>query len=98
MPEGDTARRTTDRLHNALAGSVLTGSDFRVPSLATADLAGRQVLESTARGKHLLLRVDGALTLHTHLRMEGSWHLYRSGSRWSGGPDWQVRVALGTAD
>lgn len=97
MPEGDTVGRTADRLHRALAGSVLVGSDFRVPSLATADLGGREVLESTSRGKHLLLRVDGGLTLHTHLRMEGSWRLFRPGRRWVGGPAWQVRVALATA-
>jgi len=97
MPEGDTVRRTADRLHRALAGSVLTGSDLRVPAFATSDLSGQRVVESTARGKHLLLRLAGGLTLHTHLRMEGSWHLYRSGSRWSGGPAWQVRVVLATA-
>lgn len=97
MPEGDTVRRSADRLHRALAGSVLVSSDFRVPALATTDLRGREVLESTCRGKHLLLRVAGGLTLHTHLRMEGSWRLFRSGRRWSGGPVWQVRVALSTA-
>ena len=98
MPEGDTVRRTADRLHRALAGSVLVGSDLRVPTLATADLRGRQVLASTSRGKHLLLRVGDGLTLHTHLRMEGSWRLFRAGRRWGGGPAWQVRVALATAD
>ncbi len=97
MPEGDTVRRSADRLHRALAGSILVGSDFRVPALATADLRGREVLESTSRGKHLLLRVGGGLTLHTHLRMDGSWRLFRSGRRRSGGPTWQVRVALSTA-
>lgn len=97
MPEGDTVRRTADRLQLALAGSELTGSDFRVPALATVDLRGRRVLESTCRGKHLLLRVADGLTVHSHLRMEGSWRLFRAGRPWGGGPQWQVRVALGTA-
>ncbi len=98
MPEGDTVWRTAHRLHAALGGHLLLSSAFRVPTLATAALHGRTVVESVSRGKHLLTRVDGGLTLHTHLRMEGSWHLYRPGSRWSGGPDWQVRVVLTTED
>jgi endonuclease VIII len=85
------------RLHDALAGDRLTRSDFRVPQLATADLTGRTVTEVVSRGKHLLTRVDDDLTLHTHFRMDGSWHLYRHGDRWRGGPQWQVRVLLETA-
>lgn len=99
MPEGDTVWLTARRLHDALAGQVLTRTDFRVPQLATTDLAGRTVTEVVSRGKHLLARVDGevALTLHTHLRMDGAWHLYRTGERWRGGPAWQVRLVLETA-
>ena len=40
-------------------------------------------------------RVEGGLTLHTHFRMDGTWHLYPAGEPWRGGPDWQVRVVLG---
>ncbi|MEP6651318.1 MAG: DNA-formamidopyrimidine glycosylase family protein, partial [Lapillicoccus sp.] len=98
MPEGDTVWLAGRRLDDALAGHVLTTSDFRVPQLATADLTGRTVTEVVSRGKHLLTRVDDDLTLHTHFRMDGSWHLYRPGARWHGGPDWQVRVHLATAD
>ncbi|WP_043494077.1 DNA-formamidopyrimidine glycosylase family protein, partial [Streptomyces viridosporus] len=54
MPEGDTVRQAARRLHDALAGRVLTRSDLRVPKYATADLTGRTVLDVTARGKHLL--------------------------------------------
>jgi endonuclease-8 len=97
MPEGDTVWLAGRRLHDALAGDRLTGSDFRVPQLATVDLSGRTVTEVVSRGKHLLTRIDGDLTLHTHFRMEGSWHLYRHGDRWHGGPQWQVRVLLQTA-
>ncbi|MFC0508621.1 DNA-formamidopyrimidine glycosylase family protein [Micromonospora costi] len=58
MPEGDTVWNTARVLHRALAGATLTASEFRVPQLATADLAGWTVRESAARGKHLLLRLE----------------------------------------
>ena len=98
MPEGDTVWLAAQRMHEALAGRVLTRSDFRVPQLATVDLSGREVLEVVPRGKHLLTRVEGGLTLHTHFRMDGSWHLYRPGDAWKGGADWQVRVVLENAE
>lgn len=75
MPEGDVVWRTARDLHEALAGRDLTRSDFRVPRFATADLTGRAVIESVSRGKHLLTRVDGDITVHTHLKMDGSWRV-----------------------
>jgi endonuclease-8 len=85
-------------MNDALAGRTLTSTDFRVPQLAAADLAGQTVLAVVSRGKHMLTRTDAGLTLHTHYRMDGAWHLYRPGSRWRGGPDWQVRAVLTNAD
>src|SRR4051812_18094825 len=85
-------------MHEALAGRTLTRSDFRVPALATADLTGRDVVEVVSRGKHLLTRIADGLTLHTHFRMDGTWHLYAAGARWTGGPAWQVRVVLENQD
>lgn len=96
MPEGDTVFRTARQLHDALAGQVLTQAELRVPQHATADLVGMTVREVVARGKHLLARLDSALTLHTHLAMDGTWRIYRTGQRWTGGPDWQIRALLGT--
>jgi endonuclease-8 len=98
VPEGDTVWLASKRLHDALAGRVLTRFDLRVPRHATADLTGRAVLAVQARGKHLLTRLDGGVTLHTHLRMDGSWHLVRAGERWRGGPAHQVRAVLANAD
>ena len=95
MPEGDTVHRTARRLHRALSGQPLTGSDFRVPQHATADLTGATVTETVARGKHLLTRFSGDLTLHTHLKMEGAWQIYETGQRWRR-PAHQARVALTT--
>ncbi|OLE28125.1 MAG: DNA glycosylase [Catenulispora sp. 13_1_20CM_3_70_7] len=97
MPEGDSVFQTAVRLHAALAGDELVVADLRVPALATSDLTGRRVLETVARGKHLLTRFDGGLTLHTHLRMDGRWTVYPAGARWSGGPGWQIRTVLGTS-
>lgn len=102
MPEGDTVWLTARRLHAALAGRQVVHSDFRVPAHATADLSGRSVVEVVARGKHLLHRFTTAddgrpITLHTHLKMEGAWHLYRPGSRWRR-PGHQARVVLRIAD
>ncbi|MFF2848645.1 Fpg/Nei family DNA glycosylase [Streptomyces sp. NPDC058001] len=98
MPEGDTVSQAAGRLHRALAGHVLTRSDLRVPKFATADLTGRTVLDVTPRGKHLLTRIEGGLTLHSHLRMDGSWKIYAPGEPWRGGPTHQIRAILGTAD
>ncbi len=75
MPEGDVVWYTARRLHEALAGRTLTRSDFRVPRLATADLTGDVVTESASRGKHLLTRTRNGLTIHTHLRMDGTWRV-----------------------
>jgi endonuclease VIII len=96
MPEGDTVWRACQRLDRALAGQELLRTDFRVPSLATTDLSGRTVLEVVARGKHLLMRLSGGVTIHSHLRMDGSWHLYRPGERWHGGPGHEIRAVLET--
>lgn len=86
------------RLRTVLAGRALTRSEFRVPQLATTDLTGRRVLAVEARGKHLLTRLEGDVTLHTHFRMDGSFRLFRPTARWTGGPAWQVRVVLANAE
>ena len=92
MPEGDTVWRACKRLNQALAGQILVRTDFRVPSLATTDLSGRTVSEVVARGKHILMRLSGGVTVHSHFRMDGSWHLYRPGERWRGGPGHEIRA------
>lgn len=95
MPEGDTVYRAAAALDRALTGHVLTSTDFRVPQLATVDLTGGTVIRTLAHGKHLLTRIDHAqpVTLHTHLRMEGSWHVYAGQDRWRRPAD-QARVLL----
>jgi endonuclease-8 len=81
MPEGDTVYALARRLDAALRGRVLTHAELRVPAHATAELAGQRVLENETHGKHLLTRLSGDLTLHTHLLMSGSWTVSDAG-RW----------------
>lgn len=96
MPEGDAVWRTARRLHDALAGSELLGSDLRLPALATKDLSGRRTLEVVPRGKHLLHRIEGGVTLHSHLRMDGSWRIAPVTSRAAAGRRHTVRALLWT--
>lgn len=84
MPEGDAVLRTARRLHDALAGDVITDWELRWPGAPTASARGRTTVEVRSRGKHLLHRLDDGTTLHTHLRMDGRWRVRR--------PD-QVRAA-----
>jgi endonuclease VIII len=93
VPEGDTVYRTARALNEVLAGQVLDRCDIRVPAYATVDLAGERVESVVSVGKHLLHRV-GEFTIHSHLKMEGSWDIYRSGARWRS-PAWQARAILG---
>lgn len=103
MPEGDTVYRTA-RLLDRLNGQFLERTDFRVPQHATADLSGARVIETVSRGKHLLTRIDTQAegqqpehwTLHTHLKMEGSWKVLHPRQRWPRPPH-QARVVLRTA-
>jgi endonuclease-8 len=96
MPEGDTVWLAAQRMHTALAGSTLRRGEFRIPQLATIDLAGSVVREVVPRGKHLLIRLEDGRTLRTHFRMDGSWHIYRPGTSWKGGPAYDVRTVLTT--
>jgi endonuclease VIII len=97
VPEGDAVWFTARRLHEALAGRPLTRSDFRVPRYATVNLTGQTVTEAAARGKHLLIRTDRGLTVHTHLKMDGAWRIMPA----SGRPPAQLhtlRVVLANAE
>jgi endonuclease-8 len=82
MPEGDTIFRSARTLHRVLAGLEVLECESRVPSIEGQRLVGRRVLGVDARGKNLFIHFDGALVLFTHLRMTGSWHIYRPGEPW----------------
>lgn len=96
MPEGDTVFRTARRLDDALAGRRVARFELRVPAFATADLTGATVYGCISRGKHLLMRI-GDQTLHSHLRMDGAWVLYRPGEKWRH-PEFKIRALVGTTE
>jgi endonuclease-8 len=86
VPEGDTIFRAAQTLHRVFAGRVVTGFASVLPylNLVIEDrpLTGRTIESVAARGKHLLMTFSGNLILRTHMRMNGSWHIYRAGERW----------------
>lgn len=99
MPEGDTIFRAARTLHRALAGSRVTRFESVLPALsridADAPVSGRTVEDVAAAGKHLLVRFSDDLVLRTHMRMNGSWHIYRPGERWQR-PARDMRIVVGT--
>jgi endonuclease-8 len=98
VPEGDTVWLAAQRMNTALAGATLRRGELRVPQLATVDLAGVAVTEVVPRGKHMLIRLADGRTLRTHYRMDGSWHIYRPGTPWKGGPGHAIRAVLATGE
>ena len=96
VPEGDTVWLAAQRMNTALAGATLRRGELRVPQLAGVDLAGATVRAVVPRGKHMLIRFADGRTLRTHYRMDGSWHIYRPGTKWHGGPAFAVRAVLAT--
>ncbi len=95
MPEGDTIFRAARTLEKVLSGQVVTGARSAVPAIPAAQLSGCTVARVEARGKNLLIHFDDGRVLHTHMRMTGSWHVYRPGERWQR-PARQARVVLET--
>lgn len=99
MPEGDSIFRAARALNQALAGRTVTRFESVFPALTRIDrdqpLRGRTIEQVVPRGKHLLIGFSGGLVLRTHMRMKGSWHLYRSGERWMR-PHHDMRIVIGT--
>jgi endonuclease-8 len=81
MPEGDTIHRTANRLRPALVGQPLVRFEA-LRAVGKRPTPGTTIDAVEAVGKHLLIRFAGGTTLRTHMRMTGSWHLYRTGERW----------------
>jgi endonuclease VIII len=87
MPEGDTIHSTARRIRGALVHSPIVEIETPQPRHAMdrwpERLDGRAVTSVDAHGKHLFIRFEGDLTLHSHLRMTGWWGVYPRGRRWS---------------
>ncbi|HEX6597675.1 MAG TPA: DNA-formamidopyrimidine glycosylase family protein [Acidimicrobiales bacterium] len=97
MPEGDTLFRTAATLHRWLAGRTITDATTIVDGLPASKLVGQTVENVEANGKHLLIRLDSGQTLHSHMKMTGSWHVYRAGEPWRK-PRFQARLTLTCGD
>jgi len=97
VPEGDTLYRTAVTLQRWLAGREVTAASTTVPGLAAERLVGQRVVRVEAWGKHLLVRFESGQTLHSHLRMSGSWHVYSVGDAWRR-PHRQARLVLTCGD
>ena len=100
MPEGDTIFRAARTLNRALAGQPVVRFESVYPALTRvhedAPVTGRTIESVTAAGKHVLMRFSGDLVLRTHMRMNGSWHIYRPGETWHR-PRRDMRILIATA-
>lgn len=101
VPEGDTIHHIATRLRPLLEGRVperiVTPHPRHALDRWPQRLAGRSVRSVDAYGKHLYIRFEGDLTLHSHLRMTGSWAAYRKGQRWRRSPS-HAWLAIETPD
>ena len=103
MPEGDTIHRTAVVLRRALGGKIVTGFDISAPKVSAAarteEIVGSTVRSVESNGKHLFITFStpSEVVLHTHMKMSGSWHVYRPGERWWQ-PGSEARVVIHTAD
>ena len=90
MPEGDTIYGAARRIRAALVGQEIASIETPHRRFARdrwpERLGGRAVRAVDSRGKHLFIRFEGDLTLHSHLRMNGWWGVYERGRRWGRSP------------
>lgn len=103
MPEGDTIFRAATVLRRTIGGKIVTGFEITAPKASAAArdeiIVGSRVARVVSNGKHLFIHFDTPkeVVLHTHMKMSGSWHVYRPGERW-----WQpvseARVVIRTED
>lgn len=101
MPEGDTIFRAARTLNRAMAGKAIVRFESVFPHLnrvhEDAPLTGRAIQAVRAAGKHVLMEFSGDLVLRTHMRMNGSWHIYRPGEKWQR-PRRSMRIVIATTD
>jgi endonuclease-8 len=101
MPEGDAIRTAANRIGAALVGRDIGSIETPHPRFGkdrwAEKLAGRSVRAVDTHGKHLMIRFDGGLTIHSHLRMTGAWGVYPRGTRWRRGRH-RAWLVIRTAD
>lgn len=97
MPEGDTIFRTAESIRKWVEGCEVTAAQTKVRGLDVERIVGKTVSGVEPRAKHLLIRFSNGLTLHTHMRMTGSWHVYSKGDRWRK-PRYQAKITIECGD
>jgi endonuclease VIII len=101
VPEGDTIYRAAATLHRALAGKQVVRFESVFPALNRIHedhpMTRATVERVSSVGKHLLMQFSNGFVLRTHMRMSGSWHIYRPGEQWKR-PRRDMRVLIATAD
>src|SRR6185503_10680893 len=101
MPEGDSIFRAARSLHRVLAGHAVTRFETAYAHLDRVNvdtpIVGRTVEKVESAGKNILMHFSGDLILRSHMRMNGSWHLYRHNERWWRGQH-MMRIRIDTAD
>ncbi|MBL8377778.1 MAG: endonuclease VIII [Burkholderiales bacterium] len=99
MPEGPEIRRAADKLKRVLEGQKALSVRFakdRFPTLQASSrrLAGRMIEAVEPRGKAILTRFAGGLTIYSHNQLYGEWVIYRGEAPAS---HLQTRLAIRTA-
>ena len=101
MPEGDSIFRAAATLQRALGGKRVERFESAFPALTRVDddhpFSGTTIDSVRSHGKHLLMRFSNGYVLRTHMRMKGSWHIYRPGEKWQRSRR-SMRVLIATAD
>jgi endonuclease-8 len=97
VPEGDTIFQTAAALRPLLVGQPVLAARAKTPGPAIERVVGSHVTSVEPAGKHMVIRFDNGLALHTHLRMAGTWHRYAPGERWRIAA-WKARVVLEVPD
>ena len=93
MPEGDTIYRTAQTLSRALVGKAVLAASSAVPGVDASTLIARVVTRVESHGKQLRIHFDDGRVLLSHMRMHGSWHIYRPGETWQR-PESGARLVL----
>ena len=98
MPEGPEIRRAADRVAAAIEGRMADQVFFAFEELKPFEsvLTGRQVEKVTTRGKGMLTRFAGGLSVFTHNQLYGRWYVTRNGDLPKTGR--QLRFAIGVGD
>lgn len=97
MPEGDSVYRFAALVRRALEGRVIRSARSHGPGpVPRVELiVGARCVDVETRGKNLLIHFDNGLVLRGHLRMHGTWHIYRPGQPWRR-PEHEARLVLDT--